>query len=126
MTIENDFFQVIDDANLGYLVAWPGVDFTPPDSGIWIEPVVIRGDGIDIGLPMDSVVLPNGTLRVGVIGRPGNGVVSLFEAAETIASVLVKGTRFQDGSFISTNPIVGSVIIEQDKLIVPVSMSFGM
>lgn len=126
MTIENDFLSAVDAANFGYPVAWPGVDFTPPDTGIWIEPVIIRGDGIDIGLPMDSLYMPNGTFRIGVCTRPGNGVVAVAAVAETIAATLVKGTRFADGTFIVNQPKVQAAIIEPHRITMPVSMAYGM
>ena len=126
MTIENDFLSAVDSADFGYPIAWPGVDFTPPDTGIWLEPVIIRGDGLDPGLPMDSVYMPNGTFRVGVCTRPGNGIVAVAAMAETIAATLVKGTRFSDGTFIVNNPRAQTAIIEPDRITVPVSMAYGM
>lgn len=126
MTIENDFLSAVDAAGFGYDIAWPGVDFTPPDTGIWLEPVIIRGDGLDPGLPMDSTYMPNGTFRIGVCTRPGNGVVAVAAVAETIAATLVKGTRFSDGTFIVNHPKVQSAIIDPHRIVVPVSMAYGM
>jgi hypothetical protein len=126
MSIENDFFSAVDSANFGYEIAWPGVDFTPPDEGVWLEPIVIRGYGIDEGLPLDSIYMPNGTFRVGVCSRPGGGVVALVGVAQTIAATLVKGTRFADGSFIVNHPKLQTPIIQPDKITVPVTMAYGM
>lgn len=123
--IEDDFFGALDDAALGYDIAWPGVDFEPPATGYWLEPVVIRGDGIDIGLPYDSTFSPNGTLRVGVCCRPGNGIVGLSLVAAQVIAALPKGTRFSDGSFIRSNPRAQTVIIDGDRIIMPVSMDYS-
>jgi len=123
--IENDFFGALDNAALGYDIAWPGGDFSPPDSGYWLEPVVIRGDGIDIGLPYDSTFSPNGALRIGVCCRPGNGVIGLSLVAATVIAALPKGTRFSDGTFISNSPRAQSVIAETDRLIMPVTMNYS-
>jgi hypothetical protein len=50
------FFTQLNDAALGYDIAWPNVDFTPPATGIWLEVSHFPNRGIDTTLSSQSVI----------------------------------------------------------------------
>src|SRR5690606_8581597 len=62
-------------------VAWPGINFTPPDTGEWLEVSVFPNGTENYGMANDAPVEHMGILQVGCCARTGSGVVSVLELA---------------------------------------------
>src|SRR5690625_7395350 len=86
-------FSRLTEAELDYTIAWPGLNFTPPDSGIWLEVIFQANTGIDNGLAADDGVVPRGLLTIVVMTRPGSGIVSAQQAAARVMAAYRKNAR---------------------------------
>lgn len=124
MSIEADFFAHMAAAFPTTPIAYPGVDFAPPRSGQWFELSVFRAQPID-GVPADFSPMLQGELQVTICDRPGTGLISLVTAADSVAAALPNGTKFNDGLRTSQTPYQLSIIIESDRIALPVSVRFS-
>ena len=88
---------ILSAANLGYPIAWPGVDFTPPAKGEWLEVAFFPNTGRQNGLGNDAQLTPEGMYQVTCYTRPGSGVGSLQTAADAVRATFPKG-RIMTGS----------------------------
>lgn len=118
-------FQVLSNADLNYPVAWPGVNFTPPTSGVWIEASFLPNSPIDEGIPNDSAVVPRGIFQINVNTRPGSGMVGITTAAELVQSEFPKGTMLAGFVRISQHPYLMSPITEGDRITLPVTIPYS-
>lgn len=123
--IQEALFTLLNDAALGYQIAWPGVNFTPPASGIWLEPDFIPNRGIDNGIPDSSSVAPQGIFRVMVVARPGGGIVGLTNAAQAVADALPKGTSISGLVRVSAHPWQQERVTDGDKIMIAVSIPYS-
>lgn len=102
-------------------VAYPGVDFTPPDSGLWMELLVFWNGSQDYAV--GRVAVGRGFFRLMVCTRPGAGLVPVTQLSEAIIAYFPKGTLLGPARTDST-PSTGGPIITSDKLIIPVTVQF--
>ena len=123
--IQQVFFNLLRSANLGYAIAWPGVNFTPPGTGIWLEVAFFPNQGIDDGLPYNSSVTPIGIFQVSAVGRPGSGVIPLEAAADAIRGAFARGTTITTPVRVSRAPYNMSLIETDDKIFIPVSIPYA-
>ncbi len=122
--IESDFFAMVAAKFPALPVAYPGIKFTPPQSGYWLEPLVFRNQPID-GANPDFAPLDRGVLQITVCMRPGIGIVGLTNISNQIRSAFPKNTKFSDGLKITATPYNLTVITEDDRIILPVSMTYS-
>ena len=66
-------------------IRWPGVGFTPPSSGPWIEPTAVFGDGSETTKNGRNLVV--GVLTVTLFDRPGVGAGPLYTLADLLRDV---------------------------------------
>ena len=90
--IQSAMNGILSAASLGHPISWPGINFTPPESGYWLEVMHLPNRGVDDQLANDGHVSPQGIFQVIVAGRPGSEI-SLREVAETVQGVFPKGTE---------------------------------
>ena len=64
---------------------WPGVAFTPPNDGPWIEPTVVFGEGTETTKNGRNIV--TGVIAVNLFDRPGTGAGPLYEVADRLRDV---------------------------------------
>ena len=102
------FFTILSDANLGYPISWPNVDFTPPDSGNWLVVTHFPNKGLDFTLSSQSIIR-QGILQVLICGRPGEGLIKLDGIAAEVAALFPKLTELSD-VMVSRVPYVASAI----------------
>ena len=91
-TIKQTLFSILNDAALGYPIAWPAVRFSPPDSGQWLEVSFAPNLDLDNGLSYNSGFIPRGIFQVIVYDRPGGGTFTAGALAEQIQTLYAKGT----------------------------------
>lgn len=122
--IQRAFADAIIAAALGYPLSFPGVNFTPPDSGIWLEVSFLPNTGIDDRLAYDGEVVPQGIIQVMAVMRPGEGIASLTAAAESVINAFPSGTYLSSPVRVVRKPYQGSAIQEGDRLMIPVTIEY--
>lgn len=119
------FFTAIKSANIGYPIAWPGTTFKPPATGIWLEPNVLPNTGLDNGLSNSDTVVPQGLLQVIAWTRPGDGSLTITEAAETIAGVFPKGMQIYGLVRVQRTPYFTELDVSGDKLGIMITIPYS-
>ena len=122
--IATALFQQLDAAALGYPVAWPGIDFTPPASGIWLEPMVMPNTGIDNGLAPTDGTVPQGLFQVSVFDRPGRGILAVNRAADAVKAAFVKNATITGLVRVQRNPWSFEIEPDGDRLSVIVTIPY--
>lgn len=89
--IKQALFSLLQSANLGHPIAWPGCNFEPPGSGEWLEVSFFPNEGIDNGLSYSDGVTPQGIFQVECVTRPGRGTVKLGAVADQVRGAFLKG-----------------------------------
>jgi len=120
-TIFSGFCTKIAAAFSSYPIAYSGMVFTPPASGLWLEVKPFYSGVTEYGLTNPAV--ERGFLRVMVCGRRGAGSIAALKLAEQVAAAFPKGTIF-GGARQDERPSLSSVIEDGDKIIVPVTVSW--
>lgn len=100
-------------------VAYPGVAFTPPTSGMWLELISIINDGQNYGLDLGHI--DQGFFRVVVCFRPGGGIVSAQLVAEEAQAYFPKGTDLA-GALVYRKPAIGTDLQDDEKSMIPVTV----
>ena len=82
---------ILHSANLGYPIGWPGVNFTPPATGAWLEVAFFPNTGRQNGLANSAQLTPEGNYQVTCYMRPGEGVGPIQAAADAVRATFPKG-----------------------------------
>lgn len=103
-------------AALGYPIAWPGVDFQPPESGIWLEVSFFPTQGIDQGLAPGDTVVPQGIFQIAVMARSGVGYVPVLAASDSVMAVYPKNTTIIAPVRVQRAPYVFDLPVSGDRI----------
>jgi len=125
MTLRTELMQQIQAAGFSIPIAWPGVNFTPPASGTWIEVTLFENEPLQPGLASDAVVHQVGILQINVTNRPGQGFVGIEATANQVIAAFPKGTRIGVHGKVTRTPYKQSGITEGDKIMIPVRIEYG-
>ena len=123
-TIATALFSQLTAAALGYPIAWPGTDFTPPASGIWLEPMVIPNTGIDNGLAPTDGTVAQGLFQVAVYDRPGRGILEVNRAADDVKAAFLKNATITGLVRVQRNPWSFEIQPDGDRLSVIVTIPY--
>lgn len=93
MSLRFAMMKAVADAAFGVPVAWPGIDFDPPNEGAWIEATLFENDPVDLAIANNGTVLDRGILQLAACGRPGAGFMDLDDLARRIQAAFPKGTK---------------------------------
>lgn len=105
-------------------ILWPGLNQTPPDSGLWLEPGYFPNEPTDRTWQADSCAEQRGFFQVLVGYRPGSGEVAPSQLADAIVALFAKGTDLS-GVVVTKQPTRGpSFVDEGDKLFIPVTVNY--
>lgn len=120
----SSLFEIIKSIGYeaGFKVAYPGKKFTPPDSGRWLEMSIAIND-----LQPDITgnhIARRGIFQINACDRPDKNPIGLYEVADYIASVIAKGSS-NDFFTITQNPAVGSLIELDDRVILPITITYS-
>jgi len=74
-------------------IAWPGIPFTPPAEGLWLQFGYFPNDDENIAWDDDSCVESRGHLRILVYYRPGVGTVKPTILADELIKHFSKGLQ---------------------------------
>jgi hypothetical protein len=102
------------------LVAWPGVSFTPPSSGLWYKPAILPGT-VEAGMGVSADTHPMGDFQVSIFTVPGSGTSALHTAADALVAHF---DRARLGSLQCGVPEIGPLIQEPDWLHLPVTVPY--
>jgi len=123
--IQTALFDMLDSAALGYPIAWPGVDFTPPDSGLWLEVSFFPNEPMQDGIGDGASAAPRGNFQIAAADRPGAGVVNVTDLATTVAGIYPKGTVIVDPVRVRLTPYQLQLVKMDDRLMIPVTIPYG-
>ena len=78
-------------------IAWPHIAFTPPDDGLYVEVSfhALEPEPHNIGLGTPS--RREGWLQMTVVGRKGDGVITVLDMAGQLADHFPAGATYQSG-----------------------------
>jgi hypothetical protein len=123
--IMGGMLSTLRDADLDYEIAWPGVSFTPPSSGIWLEPTFQPNTGIDSGLAPTDEVVPQGMMTVLVMSRAGSGTIGILMAAEEVKAAFPKNSVIAGMVRVQRTPTVFDIGIQDDRIGVSVTIPYS-
>ena len=123
--IATALFQQLSAATLGYPIAWPGTDFTPPATGVWLEPMVMPNTGIDNGLAPTDGTVPQGLFQVSVFDRPGRGILAVNRAADEVKAAFLKNATITGLVRVQRNPWSFEIQPDADRLSVIVTITYS-
>ena len=123
-TIATALFSQLATASLGYPIAWPGTDFMPPATGVWLEPMVMPNAGIDNGLAATDTTIPQGIFQVGVFDRPGRGALAVNRAADDVKAAFLKNATITGLVRVQRNPWSFEIQPDADRLSVIVTIPY--
>lgn len=105
-------------------ILWPGLNQTPPDSGLWLEASFFPNEPLDRTWQADSCAEQRGFFQVLVGYRPGDGEVAPSELADAVLSLFPKGTDL-NGVVVIKQPTRGpSFVDDGNKLFIPVTVNY--
>lgn len=122
--IQASFNTILSNAALGYQISWPGLNFTPPESGYWLEVMHMPNRGVDDWLANDSIVSPQGIYQVMVVGRPGSEI-ALRQVAESVQAVFPKGTEIVAPIRVTRHPYTTNVQYMDDRAELAVTIEYS-
>lgn len=124
-TIKQALFSMLNDAALGYPIAWPAVKFQPPDSGQWLEVGYAPNSDLDNALAYDSGFIPRGIFQVIVYDRPNGGTFTAGAIAEQIQALYAKGTAITGQVRIIKRPEILPMDAMDDRFGIVVSIEYS-
>ncbi|AGH31821.1 tail terminator [Salicola phage CGphi29] len=123
--IKKAFYDKLKAANLGYDIAFPGVNFTPPEKAAWLEVTFAPNRGFDNGIPNSSTLVPQGMFQVACMDRPGTrGSFRAGEAADQVKAVFPKGESLTGSVRVSRNPYDLELDAGDDRLMIAVTVEY--
>ena len=123
-TIARALFSQLTAAALGYPIAWPGTDFMPPATGVWLEPMVMPNTGIDNGLAPTDGTVAQGLFQVAVYDRPGRGILAVNRAADDVKAAFLKNATITGLVRVQRNPWSFEIQPDADRLSVIVTIPY--
>jgi hypothetical protein len=126
--IATALFDKLIAAALGYPILMPGLTgaaATPPESGIWLEPMVMPNTGIDNGLAPTDGTVPQGLFQVAVYDRPGRGVLAVNRAADDVKAAFLKNATITGLVRVQRNPWSFEIQPDGDRLSVIVTIPYS-
>ena len=120
----NDFVEGVFTwaSGLGYPVAYPGKTFAPPDSGEWLELMIVHNDA-DPDLT-DQTIFRRGIIQLNVCGRPNKNPLTLYSIADTLKTGTQKGATVS-GVTITRTPYTSSLLEMDDRVMLPVTFEYS-
>lgn len=106
----------------GVTVSYPAISFVAPDTGEWLELLVFWNGSENYGVGNGGPSIENGFFRL-VVNSRSQGVMAAQKLAEEVVTAFRKGTTFA-GARVESMPSIGGPFQEDDKIIVPVTITW--
>ena len=123
-TIQSALNDILIAASLGYPISWPGLDFTPPASGAWLEVTFLPNRGVDDRLANDGHVSPQGIYQVTAVSRP-ESELQLRSVAEEVQAAFPVGTNITGNVRITRYPYTGTLQSMDDRMSIAVTIEYS-
>lgn len=107
----------------GLPVAYPGVHFTPPDAGMWLEAAWFPNETRNLVLGNDGSQL-RGFGQVSCCARPGSGILPVANLSGEVISHYAKGVLLGVAT-VEKKPWASSVLIGDERISVPVTVPYA-
>ena len=104
-------------------VAWPGIQFDPPQTGNWLEVSWFPGPSRNYGIADEGPTELIGMGQVSVLSRPGEGIDPALALVDALIADLPKGTQL-DSVRVETQPWASTTVTGDDRLSVPVTIRY--
>ena len=104
-------------------IAWPGVSFTPPSSGMWFEVRHFPNEPDHFGYGDDAKQDYRGFLQVSVFTADKAGLITPTEEAEKIVAHFAKGTALGP-VVVRKTPYLSPPIPEDNHIQIPVTCPY--
>ena len=104
-------------------IAWPGVSFTPPSSGMWFEMRVFPNDSNSLAYEDGGKHDFRGFLQVSVFTADKAGVLKPLDQAEIIVSHFPKGLEIGP-VVVRKRPDIAPPIPSDESIEIPVRISY--
>ena len=107
--------------SLGLQCSYPGIGFTPPTSGAWLELQWFPNQTQNYGMADDGPSLLQGFAQLSACYRPGAGIAIGNTLTDQIISAFGKGTTFA-GMRVYRKPYTNSIIQDPERVMHPVTI----
>lgn len=104
-------------------VAWPGIHFTPPQTGAWLEVAWFPNETRNLTLGNDGSQL-RGFGQVSCCTRPGDGAIGALSIAGEVVDLFAKGTQLGDAA-VERKPWISSVLTSDERISAPVTIRYS-
>jgi hypothetical protein len=105
-------------------ILYPGIKSSPPQSGMWLQPMVFPNEPGDIAWDNDACVDTRGFFQILIYFRPGQGVIDPSELADALIAFFPKGSDLGVVR-VRKRPWQSPVITEDSsKLYIPVTVPY--
>lgn len=111
------------NASPALAVSYPGIDFTPPAEGEWLEMRFFPNETQNIGLADDGPSAHRGFVQLTACHRPGTGIVSGITLAGAIIAQFAKGSTIGNAT-VEKKPWLTSVVTMDDRICHPVTIPY--
>ena len=122
--IAQALFTTLQDGALGYPIGWPGLEFTAPTTGSWLEVQFMPNQGIDNGLAPTDATVPQGIFQVNVFARPGDGIIGMNEIADDVKALYPKNATITGLVRVQRNPYSMQIEGDPDRMMVMVTIPY--
>lgn len=103
-------------------IGFPGVRFSPPGTGEWLEVSWIPAQGRNYGRADGDPSLLQGIAQISVCGRPnGEGIKPLATIADSAIAAFGKGTKFGPVR-VYRRPYQSDSIVDPARIMIPVTI----
>jgi len=122
--IAQALFTTLQAGTPGYPIGWPGLEFTAPTTGPWLEVQFMPNQGIDNGLAPTDVTVPQGIFQVNVFARPGDGIIGMNEIADEVKALYPKNATITGLVRVQRNPWSMEIEADPDRMMVMVTIPY--
>ncbi|WP_115560017.1 phage tail terminator-like protein [Xanthomonas arboricola] len=105
----------------GLLCSYPGISFTPPTAGAWLELQWFPNQTQNYGMADDGPSLLQGFGQLAACYRPGNGIMVGMRITDGIIAAFDKGTDFA-GVRVYRKPWTSTIIQDPERHMHPVTI----
>ena len=122
--IAQALFSTLQAGALGYPIGWPGLEFTAPTTGPWLEVQFMPNQGIDNGLAPTDQTVPQGIFQVNVFARPGDGIIGMNAIADDVKALYPKNATITGFIRVQRRPYSMEIEGDPDRMMVMVTIPY--
>ena len=105
-------------------ILWPGLQSNPPGAGMWIEPILVPGETVNVVWDNCANVDTRGYVQMRVYYRPGQGQLAPSELADALIDYFPKGLVLGPVRVNMRAWQLPAVVEDPSKIYIPVMVSY--